>query len=207
MSTMPPAGWNKPSPAFNICSVEGCEGRATTRGWCPKHYTRWKVTGDPLKTKPVGARKKPKRPCVVEGCEANIKSLGLCGKHYQRHHHHGSVETVLNNRNVDTVSRFMLKVEVAPNGCWVWRGTITPKGYGMFHGDEKMGSAHRWAYSNLVGPIPADLQLDHTCHTDDKDCPGGNDCLHRRCVNPAHLEPVTAQGNSLRGLRRSREYR
>lgn len=56
-------------------------------------------------------------------------------------------------------------------------------------------------------PIPDDLQIDHLCHTDDPGCLGGNDCPHRRCVNPAHLEPVTPQGNSLRGTRRSREYR
>jgi hypothetical protein len=188
------------------CSIEGCESQSSVRGWCPKHYTRWKVTGDPLKTKPVGARKKPKRPCVVEGCGENAKSLGLCGKHYQRLHYHGSVDTVLNNRNVDTVSRFMLKVEVTPTGCWKWLGVITPKGYGYFR-DGKMISAHRWSFSTFVGPIPDDLQIDHLCHTDDSSCPGGNDCPHRRCVNPAHLEPVTPQGNSLRGLRRSREYR
>ena len=183
------------------CSIEGCESQSSVRGWCPKHYTRWKVTGDPLKTKPVGARKKPKRPCVVEGCGENAKSLGLCGKHYQRLHYHGSVDTVLNNRNVDTVSRFMLKVEVTPTGCWKWLGVITPKGYGYFR-DGKMISAHRWSFSTFVGPIPDDLQIDHLCHTDDSSCPGGNDCPHRRCVNPAHLEPVTPQGNSLRGLRR-----
>lgn len=31
------------------CSVEGCEGRGkTTRGWCDKHYARWRMHGDPL---------------------------------------------------------------------------------------------------------------------------------------------------------------
>lgn len=30
------------------CSIEGCASRAICRGWCTKHYTRWKRHGDPL---------------------------------------------------------------------------------------------------------------------------------------------------------------
>ena len=33
----------------DICSVEGCETFATTRGWCNTHYSRWRIHGDPLK--------------------------------------------------------------------------------------------------------------------------------------------------------------
>lgn len=58
--------------------------------------------------------------------------------------------------------------------------------------------AHRVAYEDLVGPIPDDLCLDHTCHT--TACVLGNNCPHRRCVNPAHLEPVTSEVNARRGL-------
>lgn len=188
------------------CSIEGCESQSSVRGWCPKHYTRWKVTGDPLKTKPVGGRKKPPRPCAVEGCEAHAKSRGLCGRHYQRLHYHGSVDVCKNGRGSPKADLFMAKVEVTPTGCWEWQGVITPKGYGYFR-DGKMVSAHRWSFCHFVGPIPDDLQVDHLCHTDDQECPGGDTCRHRRCVNPSHLEPVTAQGNSLRGARRSREYR
>lgn len=36
------------------CSVEGCERRVTARGWCPKHYARWKKHGDPLRVDPNG---------------------------------------------------------------------------------------------------------------------------------------------------------
>jgi hypothetical protein len=38
----------------------------------------------------------------------------------------------------------------------------------------------------LVGPIPEGKQLDHLCR-------------NRACINPEHLEPVTAKENILRG--------
>lgn len=34
-----------------ICSVAGCVSVAATRGWCEKHYRRWKRHGDPLAAK------------------------------------------------------------------------------------------------------------------------------------------------------------
>lgn len=29
------------------CSIEGCENPVIARGWCGKHYARWKTHGDP----------------------------------------------------------------------------------------------------------------------------------------------------------------
>src|SRR5690606_9229059 len=57
---------------------------------------------------------------------------------------------------------------------------------------------HRAAYALTVAPVPDELEVDHLCHTRDTSCPGGAACLHRRCVNPYHLEPVTPRENTLR---------
>jgi hypothetical protein len=70
--------------------------------------------------------------------------------------------------------------------CWPWLGTMKGNGYGMLVVRRVKHLAHRFAYELLVGPIPAGLQLDHLCR-------------NRRCVNPAHLEPVTARENTIRG--------
>lgn len=99
--------------------------------------------------------------------------------------------------------RFMAKVEVQPDGCWTWTAAVYPAGYGMFAVRRfnapgyQSALAHRWAYRYFVGEVPDGLVLDHICHS--RACPGGYTCPHRRCVNPAHLEPVIQAVNAARG--------
>lgn len=70
--------------------------------------------------------------------------------------------------------------------CWTWTGAIQSGGYGAFViQGRKQISAHRFAYEFMRDEIPSGLQIDHLCRT-------------RRCVNPWHLEPVTARVNLLR---------
>lgn len=104
----------------------------------------------------------------------------------------------------DDDARFWSKVDKeAPDGCWLWTGTPGRLGYATI----KMGGrdgrnvlVHRWSYERCVGPIPTGLDLDHKCHTESETCLGGKTCLHRLCVNPEHLEPVTERENSIRSL-------
>lgn len=93
------------------------------------------------------------------------------------------------------------RTEGAPDECWLWRGAIQTRGYGSFGFRGKVELAHRSAYELFVGPIPDGLTIDHTCHNDSGCRSTGKDCLHRRCVNPAHLEPVTVAVNNNRGNR------
>lgn len=77
-----------------------------------------------------------------------------------------------------------------PNGCWLWTGPKSAgraPGYGRVYIGGKGYQAHRLAYEELVGPIPAGLVIDHLCR-------------NPACVNPAHLEPVTNAENIRRGL-------
>lgn len=80
--------------------------------------------------------------------------------------------------------RLLALTAVSEGACWLWRGHLTRGGYGQF----ESRVAHRAAYELFVGPIPDGLQLDHLCRV-------------RNCVNPTHLEPVTAQENTLRSRR------
>ncbi|MFJ3089103.1 HNH endonuclease signature motif containing protein [Streptomyces sp. NPDC086838] len=98
---------------------------------------------------------------------------------------------------VPAADRVLAKTVPAQGGCIVFTGW-TKGGYGMVADDSKEKRAHRVVYEALVGEIPAGLVLDHLCHNRDAECPGGH-CIHRRCVNPLHLAPVTNEVNSLSG--------
>lgn len=90
------------------------------------------------------------------------------------------------------------KVAVSPNGCWVWRGSLSRGGYGLYGARQPGGgfqtvTAHRFAYEALIAPLPSWDRgsghcLDHLCR-------------ERCCVNPEHLEVVTQKVNIGRGLR------
>jgi hypothetical protein len=99
-----------------------------------------------------------------------------CRAIQKRHDHRARI---LQNYDVDPVS-----------GCWLYRGAGAPH-YCQVRVGWKKVYAHRYFYEQLVGPIPHGLQLDHV---------RARGCRSPRCVNPAHLEPVTAQEN----VRRSR---
>lgn len=100
------------------------------------------------------------------------------------------------------MQRWRAKIAVDDtSGCWRWTAAVGDHGYPRFFlSPGVITSAHRWGYEQFVGPIPEGLVLDHVCHTRNlAACISSGECLHRRCVNPAHLEPVTSAENTRRG--------
>jgi len=97
--------------------------------------------------------------------------------------------------------------EITPEGCWLWPAYINPDGYGvvMYTAHREDGTAyrpqlmvHRLAYMRFVADLDDDQQVDHTCHDPAVCLARKKDCLHRRCYNPDHLEPVAGAVNLMR---------
>ncbi|WP_454199571.1 hypothetical protein [Nocardia sp. Marseille-Q1738] len=100
-------------------------------------------------------------------------------------------------RRMTVMERFFSSI-ASFDDCWLWR---TPKdnGYGEFMENRQRIRAHIWSYVTFRGEYDRSLDLDHVCHNRDKSCKGGKGCLHRRCVNPLHLEPASRSVNTKRG--------
>lgn len=74
------------------------------------------------------------------------------------------------------------RVEVDGNECWNWKLALNEAGYGTCRYAGRRHYAHRLSYMVFIGNISDGMQLDHLCR-------------NQRCVNPLHLEPVTAAEN------------
>ena len=83
--------------------------------------------------------------------------------------------------------RFWAKTRRDPSGCLIWTGAHNSKGYGLFSLGGKLFLAHRLSHLAELGPIEDGLQVDHLCRV-------------RDCVEPLHLEAVTAAENNRRRM-------
>lgn len=140
------------------------------------------------------------RRCVECG-STKFYARERCQTCYGRHRRHlrrkGEFTLIL-VRGVP-LQRLTERTEPGPGGCLLFTGNLSNRGYGQISVDGTPTLAHRAMYELTVGPIPAGMNLDHTCHNRDAACMGGDGCVHRRCINVEHLEPVTGPENTRRG--------
>lgn len=97
-------------------------------------------------------------------------------------------------RGVATSKASLLARVIYAGECWIWTGGASHYGYGQVSYKGKTTHVHRVAYMLWVGPIPDGLQIDHV---------KARGCSSKLCLNPAHLEAVTAQVNSSRANTRT----
>jgi hypothetical protein len=98
--------------------------------------------------------------------------------------------------------RFWAKVAVVPgDGCWEWTASRVGRnrpggGYGQFWCSEKQTQlkAHRVAWEQANGPIPAGMLVCHRC-----DNPG--------CVRPDHLFLGTPKDNTVDMVQKGRDWK
>ena len=90
------------------------------------------------------------------------------------------------NPTPNTLEKIESMVVHTARGCWVWFGPKA-RGYGHISYQGKKWRVHRLFYERHRGAIPTDRVIDHLCR-------------NRSCVNPAHMELVTATDNTHRGV-------
>lgn len=78
--------------------------------------------------------------------------------------------------------KFLARIDVQDDGCWLWTGGGKNARYGRFYaGDTTSQWAHRNAWRLHTGePIPEGIEIHHICQVP-------------KCVNPLHLEALTAE--------------
>lgn len=91
----------------------------------------------------------------------------------------------------DSLSHYTVNVETQ---CWEWTGYVDRNGYARAYDPDRPRNqrtqwAHRLSYEHHKGPIPTRHQIDHTCQ-------------NTTCVNPNHLDAVTAVEHAVRTMRR-----
>ena len=92
-----------------------------------------------------------------------------------------SMGTQNNKLNTKEISRFFSKVNKTKK-CWEWIGSKDKDGYGTVFLRRKLRRAHRVSYFIHKGSIQKGLVIHHKCN-------------NKSCVNPKHLEQVTALEN------------
>lgn len=167
--------------SLKICSIDGCEGKFYARSWCEKHYSRWRIHGDPLVLK---IQKRPEDGlCTVNGCHKEYSANGYCVAHRTRLKRTGEVKSdvPIQHRYFDPKVGFEERTEWRGD-CLEWNG-MKIGGYGRLKIGGRPVPAHRYAWERENGPIPEGMVIDHICH-------------NPACCNVKHLRVVTPTQNT-----------
>lgn len=131
--------------------------------------------------------------CTVEGCNRDKRHSKLyCPMHYRRMHETGI--TGGGPREALPLAERFKKYYKETEGCWIWTGSKSNKGYGNIGAGGRGGKfllAHRVSYQIHKGEIPDGMFVMHSC-----DNPS--------CVNPSHLSLGTPKDNTQDALKKNR---
>ena len=123
---------------MSTCKVEGCNDPFNAKGFCRKHYEKFKRYGDPLYKRET----QKGQSCTVPGCGNGIICKGLCAIHYGRWRRNGDPLKTALDRDQDT-GRFFSKSDTCKAaGC---NGHRFAKGYCQNH------YYHFWKHGSATG--------------------------------------------------------
>lgn len=176
--------------ADRTCSIDGCERPHSARGWCHRHYIRWRETGttaDPVLMS--------SQSCAVDGCDRSARKRGWCELHYRRWRKHGTTD--------------------APSRRKSDAGTVNSAGYAVIKRPEHplatkggLVGVHRAVLFDAIGPGEHPCRWCGTTVSWDKTWPKDSDALvvdhvddDRLNNSPANLVPSCEPCNKNRGAR------
>lgn len=172
------------------CSVDGCDTPWSARGLCQTHNSRLRRTGST-------DGPPSKLQCRVEDCDHMSYARGFCRRHHANWARHGDPVPAIIVGNDEARRLAYTDDSGGPDACWPWTGNVLGNGYGQAWYGKKVRAAHivAWEIANSAS-VPPGMHLDHVCHNRAWHAgrcrpPAASECLHRRCVNPAHLVPKT----------------
>lgn len=167
-----------------ICSIDGCGQQAQTRGWCNKHYKRWRRNGTTERLRGGGNPRSPTHViCHVDGCTRLAVAKRLCLMHYKRWQRSGDPAKRTLAPAGTTYMRLLEVINDDPAECVFLPGSdgrpveVTHEG--------QRSRAHRVALELTVGGPPEGSPF--ACH----ECGNG----HLGCVTPRHLRWDNQVGN------------
>lgn len=84
----------------STCTVDGCDHPVRARGYCDKHYMRWRKTG---------STDLPIRPRFCSVCDGKAFAKGYCKQHYMARRRTGFAA------NLGEMREFVRRVAAAPD--------------------------------------------------------------------------------------------
>ena len=118
--------------------------------------------------------------CSMDACARIAVSRGYCNRHYLRLRKYGD-PAAGRDRFLDPAEGLAART-VQQDGCVVWTGALTNAGYARIRVAGSKVYAHRYAWEQANGSIPAGADIDHICH-------------NRSCVSVEHLRIASREQN------------
>lgn len=175
------------------CSIHDCNRPHLARSLCSLHYSRLNVYGSTDAPKKTWRGRDVIVGCSFSGCELAHYAKSLCRMHWQRNHTNGTPEVFCFDRS-ESVKQRLKRKSMSVGECLEYTGARDKDGYGIYSLGKRNPRAHRVAYVESFGPIPAGVMVRHTCD-------------NPPCINPRHLMLGTGIDNSRDMVLRGRSLR
>lgn len=179
---------------MKICSVEGCDGESKQRGFCIKHYTRFRKHGSPFFVQRI---RSDSGICSVDGCTKKHLSKGFCKNHARAFQKYGDP---LGKHVQNTFVSELILNNIDYNGddCLLWPYARNSAGYGVARIDGKNEYVHVIICTIKHGPKPSCKHVvRHLCGRGHDGCYSPN-CVVWSTESENQIDRVT-HGTSNRG--------